>query len=364
MKIKYRDDLIFDPSFALVDGRDGVDGRNGADGVDGRDGVGTDGTSLNPRGEYRRGQVYHRNDLVRTDDGEVYTCLADATKSAPSSFSKSWMLLVQDGETPEAPGVVVQRGPRGRDGSSTPTDIELVFEETAIAGQVMRSSGDGLCAISNALSVYTSAKTIGLAVADTPAGHRGKVRTTGVIRRTNWAGLVGHESLCPGTFYSLNGYGALSPNPCNTAFLICLGLAVDAHTLLIGRYVTYVKPTSNITAPCLSTLPKGSPVYLATVDSVDAASMPDHWQVAGLLTADVEAGNEATYRSKFALTLDDWSSLIGETLLTPNASYYLADVPGMLTTDDADRLYVGRARNTTTLQVSIGDSSPDYFLST
>lgn len=357
MKINHRTDLIVDPIFETIDGEDGRDGIDGANGQDGRDGHdGADGQGFALRGEWRP-TTYQPHDVVE-HDGSSYVARVE-TKSEPPS--KAWQLLAAKGDAGE--DGIGQRGPRGQDGASAATDVEMLFEETAIAGQVVRSSGDGLCAITNALSYYTCIETVGLAVADTPAGRRGLVRTVGLITRKNWSPLTGEPQLVAGRTYILNGYGGLSPySPCNVAMFIPIGVAIKSDTLLISpeQSSRYTKAVSDLKAPCLSTLLKGSPVRLATADSVDVASMPDNWQVAGVLTEDVAAGDEATYRRVATITRDDWSSLLesGDTLLVANANYYLSDTPGKFTTDDTDRLFIGKAKNAQSLRVTVGDPTP------
>lgn len=343
------------------DGRNGFDGRNGRDGVDGK--PGDAGQSFNLRGEYRRGRNYAALDVVE-HDGSSYAAKVD-TKSEPPS--RDWQLLAARGKDSEVSDAIVytQRGRPGRDGTGL-ADVELLFEETANAGQVVRSSGDGKCAITNGLNYFTCTESFGLAVASTPAGSRGLVRTMGLLTLPDWTLIVGSASLVAGRPYALEGYGGLSSRPCNVSVFIPVGVAIKSDTLLISpeQASRYIKSNADLVAPSVSTLPKGTPVYLATFNTVDAASHLVDWWVAGVLMADVEAGQEATYRRSAVIARDDWSPLLesGDTLLVANQEYYLSDTPGKLTADDVNRLFIGKAKNTTTLSVHVGDSTPDVPL--
>lgn len=370
MKIKRRTDIEIDPVFAVGGeaGRDGIDGRNGADGRDGVDGrVGVDGVSrsFNPRGEYRSGQSYAPLDVVRENDA-TYVCLVETTTSPPG---KAWQLLVRDGEDGE--DGIGQRGPRGLAGDSAATDLTLVFDDTARAGQVVTLSCPNHCRLANGLSYYTSANILGVAVADTLAGSTGKVRTLGLLKLRDWTLVTGSQTLRPRAYYSFVGRGMLttSAEPENTSIKWPLGSAISEDTLLVMPIGSiYIRSNAPLVAPCLSTLPKGSPIYLASETHIDAAnSVGDGtWRVAGVLVDDVEAGADATYKQSVEITKADWSDVLESeaTLLTPNAQYYLSDTPGKLTTDDVDRLYIGKASSSTKLKVSVGDSSPDYYLVT
>ena len=365
MKIKRRTDIEIDPVFAVggdagVAGDRGIQGERGERGVDGVAGErGVDGRSFNPRGEYRSGQVYQPLDVVRAN-GSSFVCTAETTAAPPS---KAWQLLVRDGEDGE--DGIGQRGPRGLAGDSAATDLTLVFDDTARAGQVVALSCPNHCRLANGLSYTRCSNILGVAIADTLAGSTGKVRTVGLLKLRDWTLVTGSATLQPRAYYSFIGRGMLttSAEPENTAIKWTLGSAISEDTLLllpVGNI--YVRETSPITAPCLSALPKGTPVYLASDTHVDAADMVDNWEVAGVLVEDT--GTDATYKQRATVTKSDWSDVLEseDTLLTPSTQYYLSDTPGKLTTDDVDRLFIGKASSPTAMKVNVGDSTPNHYL--
>lgn len=351
---------------------DGKDGRDGTDGKDGRDGApgkeGADGSGFTLRGEWRR-REYHSGDVV-THEGNSWVCVAESTLSEPSSSSGAWQLLAAKGKDGrDGEDGIGQRGRRGPAGESVATDLELVFDNTAKAGQVVELSSPNHCRVANGLSYYRCGNILGLVVSDTLSGSTGKVRTVGLLTLPDWSEATGSQSLCPRNYYAFHGYGKLTRDgqPENTAIKWTLGSAISSDTLLInsGFAGIHIQSVHPITAPCLSTLPKGSPVYLATQTQVDAATMfgeNSYWQVAGVLIDDVEVGGDATYKQNVKITKDDWSDVLesADTLLVANSKYYLADTPGKLTTDSDDRLFIGKAETTKRLAVDVGDDTPDY----
>lgn len=363
--------VVKDSAWASLDGKDGKDGVDGKDGQSIVGPKGADGSGLTLRGEWRR-REYHSGDVV-THEGNSWVCVAESTRSEPTETSRNWSLLAAKGKDGrDGEDGVGQRGRRGPAGDSAATDLELVFDETARAGQVVELSSPNHCRIANGLSFYRCSRILGLTVDDTLGGSTGKVRTVGLLKLRDWTEVIGCQSLRPRGYYTFRAYGKLTPDgqPDNTAIKWGIGTAISEDTLLImpsGH--TYIDGVNAITAPCLSTLPKGAPVYLANQTQVDAATMfGDNyfWQVAGLLVDDVEAGGDATYQQTVKITKDDWSDVLesADTLLVANTKYYLADTPGKLTTDSEDRLFIGKAETTKRLAVHVGDDTPDYPLVT
>ncbi len=240
MQIKRRTDLVADDAFAEIaePGRDGVDGRDGADGKQGepgQPGVGADGVSLTPRGEYRRGQVYHRNDIVRTDDGEVFICIADSTKSAPSSTSKSWMLLVQDGVTPEAPEIVVH-SQRART-EATPFAANIakgVFDSAVVRGTLIRVSGTNRVDLALAHSDVNDDATslaIGLSNGAYGPGQRGSYTTSGLFSCDDWDFIPGRVLYASPTVPG--GVTDVHPNTSGDRVVI-LGMMLTPNTIVLS----------------------------------------------------------------------------------------------------------------------------------
>lgn len=363
--------IIRTEAFAFA-GPPGRDGKDGTAGRDGRDGVGKDGQGFALRGEWKRHNTYERGDVV-THEGSSYVAKVESMRREPPDAAWQLLAAVGDrgarGERGEQGGGG-QRGRRGPAGDSAATDLEMVFDETAKAGQVVELSGPDRCRVANGLSLYRCGRILGLAVDDTLGGSKGKVRTIGLLKLRDWSQVTGCESLRPRSYYTFHNYGKLTTDhqPENTVMKWGMGFAISDDTLLVSTVDAYVDGVSVITAPCLSTLPKGAPVYLATQTQVDAATMfgdNHYWQVAGVLVDDVEAGQDASYRHIGKITKDDWSDVLesADTLLVANTKYYLADTPGKLTTDSVDRLFIGKAESTKRLTVHVGDDTPNYNLS-
>jgi hypothetical protein len=362
--------IVRSEAFAGLNGRDGADGRDGKPGKDAIAKDGTPGASFVWIGEWINRRRYKPLECVRHDNAS-WVAIRESQGREPGEASSYWDLLVVDGRAgkPGEDGGGGQRGRRGPAGDSAATDLELVFDETAKAGQVVELSSPNHCRVANGLSFYRCRNILGLAVADTLGGSTGKVRTIGLLTLRDWSEVIGCESLRPRSYYAFHNYGKLTTDgqPENTAIKWTLGSAISDDTFLVnsGFAGIHLMNTRPITAPCLSTLPKGAPVYLATQTEVDAATMfgdNSYWKVAGVLVDDVEAGGDATYKGMVDITKDDWSDVLesADTLLVVNTKYYLADTPGKLTTDSEDRLFIGEAETTKRLAVDVGDDSPDY----
>ena len=264
----------------------------------------------------------------------------------------------RDGE----PGPRGPRGPRGRAGqireyySSTTrrvvegvnSDIELAFLEDAPAGTALYLEYDDFCGVANALSKWRLLPFIGFAVNDTIGGSRGLVRTAGVISVP--------QTLSAGWNYFLGGYGALGGGS-NVAAVVEAGVSLDHHRLLIRPSVHHI--TDDVLTADLSAGLKGQVVTLVGPTTLALADRDVNWQACGVLTADVVDG-VATYCGIGSVTQPDWSAVLEDesTTLTPNANYYGSDTPGKLTTDSVNRLFIGVAKSTTKLDVSIGSPPP------
>jgi len=107
---------------------------------------------------------------------------------------------------------------------------------------------------------------------------------------------------------------------------------------VLAGQVIYVKGTSNI--------------GLAQADT-----RPDT-EAAGLVLADTLSGFTATYVTQGAFTQSDWTNVIGAATLTPGVRYFLsAATAGRLVSAQVGsgdhHVFVGRALNTTTLDIDI-----------
>ncbi|WP_428308184.1 hypothetical protein [Lacipirellula sp.] len=310
-------------------------GPAGADGVAGRDGRnGVDGVGWRFKGAWRSNAEYIPNDVV-SFEGESWLVIKAVSKSRPDT-SKSFALVAAKGEA-------------GRDGKSSysttrlirentaSNDIELAFLEDAHAGEAIYVEEGDKCGVANTLSHWRTKTLIGFAVHDTPANTRGLVRTAGLITVP--------QTLSPGWNYFLSGRGGLCTSGEGVSVVVHAGVAVRSDTLLIRPEVLHFTRdvlTANGSGP------KGAPVYLSGPDSVGLASMPDDWQVVGVLTED--ASGTASFAALANVTQSDWSAVTEDesTTLTPGR-YYLSGTPGRITTESEGRRFIGVAKSTTKL---------------
>ncbi|WP_152100904.1 collagen-like triple helix repeat-containing protein [Lacipirellula parvula] len=319
-----------DPSDRGPIGPAGADGRDGAPGPAGIDGVG-----WRFKGAWRSNAEYVPNDVV-SFEGETWLVVKAVTKSRPDA-SRSFSLVARAGRD-------------GKDGSNShsttrivrentsSSDIELAFLEDVHAGQPVYLEENDSCGVTNTLSHWRSKTLIGFAVNDTIGGSRGLVRTAGLI--------VVPQTLSPGWNYFLSGRGGLCTSGEGVSVVVHAGVAVRSDTLLIRPEVLHYTRdvlTANGSGP------KGAPVYLSGPDSVDLASMPNDWQVVGVLTE--EASGTATFAAIADVVQSDWSAVLEDesTTLTPNQRYYLSETPGRIATDSEGRKFIGIAKSTTKL---------------
>jgi len=115
-----------------------------------------------------------------------------------------------------------------------------------------------------------------------------------------------------------------------------------------------------VSATFTSTAAAGQPVYVSAADTVDLAdaSAAATAGVVGLVYTAASAGNGGDYITSGRITQDDWTTATGAANLTAGMVYYLSETTGRITSTaptavGALVVRVGRALNTTTLEVSI-----------
>lgn len=323
-------------------GRNGRDGCDGVDGADGRDGTpGVDGEGFRFRGAWKRREVYQRND-VATVAGSSWVCVAPSANTKPG-VTKAWELLAAKGDQ----GEQGERGPAGRAGATyisrsvrrenTSNDIELLFLEDAHAGEAIYLEEEDRCGVTNTLSHWRSKTFIGFAVSDTIGGSRGLVRTAGLITVP--------QTLSAGWNYFLNGRGTLCTSADGVAAVVHAGVAVRSDALLIRPEVLRI---TNDILTANGSGPKGAPVVLTGPNSIGLASMPNDWQVVGVLTED--ASGTASFAALADIVQSDWSAVLEDESTTLTlGKYYLSDVPGRITTESVGRMFIGIAKSATKL---------------
>ncbi len=104
----------------------------------------------------------------------------------------------------------------------------------------------------------------------------------------------------------------------------------------------------------------GQPVYVVSNNHVDLAINTTQPYVIGLTLEAVTAGNTGQYITEGTVTLVDWTTVTGTTLLTPGAVYYLDSTAGMLTLTPTTTIgqhvvAVARAASTTELDIEIAE---------
>ncbi len=327
-----------DRSLVGPPGRDGERGVDGTDGVDGKPGA--DALGFNFKGSWKR-TTYQRNDVV-TRGGSSWVCVAPSTNLRPG-VTKAWEVMAAKGDQ----GEQGERGSAGRGGATyisrritrenTSNDVEMAFLEDVHAGQPVYSEEDDAVGVTNTLSRWRTHTFIGFAVNDTVGGSRGLVRTAGLITVP--------QTLSSGWSYFLRGRGELCTNADSVSAVVHAGVAIRSDALLIRPEVLRI---TNDILTANGSGPKGAPVFLSGPDSVGLASMPNDWQVVGVLTAD--ASGTASFAALADVIQSDWSAVTEDesTTLTPG-KYYLSDVPGRITTESTGRKLVGVAQSPTKL---------------
>ena len=330
-----------DPSCAGPPGRDGAEGvgiagppgRDGADGPPGAPGV-------RWLGPWKRGRVYEPGNAVSLL-GESW--IAVASTNMKPGVGKGWQLMAAKGDQ----GEQGERGPAGRAGATyisrsvrrenTSNDIELLFLEDAHAGEAIYLEEEDRCGVTNTLSHWRSKTFIGFAVSDTIGGSRGLVRTAGLITVP--------QTLSAGWNYFLNGRGTLCTSADGVAAVVHAGVAVRSDALLIRPEVLRI---TNDILTANGSGPKGAPVVLTGPNSIGLASMPNDWQVVGVLTED--ASGTASFAALADIVQSDWSAVLEDESTTLTlGKYYLSDVPGRITTESVGRMFIGIAKSATKL---------------
>lgn len=107
--------------------------------------------------------------------------------------------------------------------------------------------------------------------------------------------------------------------------------------------------------PVAESITAGMPVRLSS-DSLlfQAAASLERFDVVGVVV--LAETTHATYTSDGKVELEDWTTIVGQPLLTPGESYFLQLTPGLLDTTppaDAPVVQVGRAMSGTQLDVEI-----------
>lgn len=103
----------------------------------------------------------------------------------------------------------------------------------------------------------------------------------------------------------------------------------------------------------------GQPVALeAGTDCVLASCASITTRAVGVAYAVTGSGNQVLIKTQGRHTLSDWSNVIGSVSLTPDADYYLGEIPGVLTTSPIDLpsyvlQFVGRAVGPQTLLLDL-----------
>lgn len=118
------------------------------------------------------------------------------------------------------------------------------------------------------------------------------------------------------------------------------------------------------TTPCVatfdSTVLEGQPLYVVSDTSVDLADNVTNFHVIGLAFEPVTSGNSGQYITEGTITLTDWSLIVGTTLLTPGAVYYLDSTTGLMTSTPTTTIgqhvvAVARAASASKLDIEIAE---------
>jgi len=110
-----------------------------------------------------------------------------------------------------------------------------------------------------------------------------------------------------------------------------------------------------------STASAGQPIYISGADTfkLGQANSLNTSKIIGLLREDIAAGSTGMVQLDGILELPDWTTVTGNSSLTPGASYYLdPDNAGMLTETPPTAsgqylVYVGKAISTTAINLDI-----------
>lgn len=105
---------------------------------------------------------------------------------------------------------------------------------------------------------------------------------------------------------------------------------------------------------------KGQPLYVVNNTNVDLADNTTNFHVIGLSFEDVSSGSNGKYITEGSISRNNWSSIVGTTLLTPGAVYYLDSTAGMMTStptsvEGEHVVAVGRAASNKTLDIEIAE---------
>jgi hypothetical protein len=136
----------------------------------------------------------------------------------------------------------------------------------------------------------------------------------------------------------------------------------EFYTRVVKRVETVGGSVETITALFASATPKGAPLFIS-VGSVQLAQANGIVHVVGVAAEDVAEGAEGRYITDGRVERDDWSPITGtgSASLVPGAVYLLdPETPGRITPTAPTNaghvcLTIGRALNTTVLDVEIGE---------
>ncbi len=314
-------------------------------GDDGQPGVGFDF-----KGNWQARFEYAPGDIVRHADG-LWAVAEPSKGRTPRANSTFWRLLIKDGQRGErGPTGWGGRGPRGfqgESGTSSGGSVELptfTFDVSALAGQVVRVSGNKHVSLSDADNFPHA---VGFAVADTANGESGEVITDGELQLPTWASVLesGDPFLVPETIYYLSTVsGKITPDAPEDGgeWVVRLGTATGNTTLsieieagiLLSGNTGDGESSELLSAIFDSNAELGMPLYVSgsgTVDLADASNAATAI-VAGLSAEQVDAAATGFFKSYGTLSRVDWSDVLDTgSVLVPGSQYFLATTPGKLT---------------------------------
>ena len=194
-----------DPMWSEM-GRTGPQGEPGLPGIPGADGLngsnGTDGAGFVLKGLWNKHAHYQTLDVV-TLNGSSYAATKPNSNRRPGPKSKYWQVLAQAGaKGPKGDPGWGMRGRPGIDGRSIETQtIEVIFDQTTLAGMAVYASSDGHVDLAMADERY---QVIGLAKEDTASGATGEIVLDGILSLPDWSNVIHESSLFVGSQYYLS----------------------------------------------------------------------------------------------------------------------------------------------------------------